>query len=292
MSNATNRSGYLVGTAWLAQHLHDPDLRIFDCSVRLIPDPAVQYRVEDCRADYEAGHIPGAAYIDLHNDLSDKNTALRFMMPPPAQFEQAMSRFGVQDGVRVILYGKGTYYWATRIWWMLRAHGFENAALLDGGWQKWTAEERPVTTGAETYPPGRFVPRPRPGLFCGKDEVLAALHDPHTRVVNALTPEQHAGTGGTSFGRLGHIAGSVNVPGKELVDPNTNTLLPPERLRARFAGAGVLDRDRTIVYCGGGISATGTAFALTLLGRDQVSVYDGSLNEWGPDQSLPMTTGS
>lgn len=288
----SDASRLLVTTSWLAQHLHDPDLRVFDCSVRLIPDPAEQYRVEDCRWDYRDGHVPGAAYIDLHHDLSDKSTKLRFMLPGPEHFAAAMSRYGVDDKTRVVLYAKGTWYWAARVWWMLRAYGFDNAALLDGGWQKWRAEGRPANTGEEQYAPARFVARPRAGLFCGRDEVLSAIGDPDTAVVNALTPEQHAGTGGTTFTRPGHIKGSINVSSKELVEPVSNVLLPLEALKERFAASGVLSRPRTIVYCGGGIAATGDAFALTLLGRDNISVYDASLNEWGQDPSLPMETGA
>ena len=105
----------LVTTDWLAAHLHDPDLRVFDCSVRLVPDPAVQYRVEDCRVEYRASHVPGAGYIDLHNELSDKGTQLRFMAPTPEAFARAMSAYGVGDGTRVVLYAKSTWYWAMRV---------------------------------------------------------------------------------------------------------------------------------------------------------------------------------
>jgi thiosulfate/3-mercaptopyruvate sulfurtransferase len=281
----------LMDTATLASRLGDPDLRVFDCNVRLVPDPVQQYRVEDCRAEYRAGHVPGASYIDIQNDLSDKSTALRFMMPPQAEFEAAMSRYGVDDGKHVVLYSKGTWYWATRVWWMLRSMGFDRVSILDGAFTKWQAEGRPVATGDETYPPAKFVARPRPGLWVGKDEVKAAIGDGAVCTLNALTREQHEGTGGTVFGRPGHIKGSVNVSSKELVDPKTNALLPLESIRARYAEAGVLDKPRTIVYCGGGISATGNAFLLTLLGRNGVSIYDGSLNEWGSDASLPMETG-
>ena len=280
----------LVTTDWLAAHLHDPDLRVFDCSVRLVPDPAVQYRVEDCRVEYRASHVPGAGYIDLHNELSDKGTQLRFMAPTPEAFARAMSAYGVGDGTRVVLYAKSTWYWATRVWWMLRANGFDNAAVLDGGWKKWEAEGRPVATGDESYPPAHFTAHPRDGYFCGKNAVLAAIDDPSTKIVNALTPDQHAGTGGTTFGRPGHIRNSVNVSSKDLVDAN-NVLLPLDEIRRRCDAAGVLAAPRSLLYCGGGISATGNAFALTLLGRDDITVYDASLNEWGPDETRPMERG-
>lgn len=289
---ASDRSHLLVDTHWLAEHLADPDVRVFDCSVRLVPDPREQYRVEDCRWDYRDGHVPGAGYIDLHNDLSDKSSDLRFMMPSPEAFATAMERYGVGEGTRVVLYAKGTYYWATRVWWMLRAMGFDNVAILDGGWQKWAAEGRPISTGDEHYPAARFVARPRPDLFCGKHAVLAAIGDTSCTIVNALTREQHEGTGGTTFDRPGHIAGSVNVVSKDLVDPATNTFIPLDVMRDKFERAGAFGDGRAILYCGGGISATGNAFALTLLGRNDITVYDGSLNEWGRDASLPMEIGA
>jgi thiosulfate/3-mercaptopyruvate sulfurtransferase len=281
----------LIDTATLAARLGDSKLRIFDCNVRLVPDPVHQYRVEDCRADYRAGHIPGAGYIDLHNDLSDKATDLRFMMPAKVQFEAAMSRYGIDDTTDVVLYSKGVWYWATRIWWMLKSMGFNRVSILDGAFTKWQAEGRPVATGDESYPPARFVARPRAGLWVGKDAVKAAIGDGSVCTLNALTREQHEGTGGTAFGRPGRIKGSVNVSSKELVDPKTNALLPMAEIERRYREAGVLDKPRTIVYCGGGISASGNAFLLTLLGRKDVAIYDGSLNEWGPDAGLPMEIG-
>lgn len=284
-------SRFLVGTGWLAANLGDPALRVFDCSVRLVPVPGGPYRPEDCRWDYRDGHVPGAAYLDLHNDLSDKASGFRFMLPGADDFAAAMARYGVGDGTRVVLYAKGSWYWAARVWWMLAAYGFDDAAVLDGGWKKWAAEGRPVSTGDDSYPPGNFVARPREGLFCDRDAVLAAISDPDTAIVNALTAEQHAGTGGATFERSGHIAGSVNVPAKELVDAGSNALLDTAALRDKFASAGVLSRPRTIVYCGGGIAASGAAFALAMLGRQDVAVYDASLNEWAYDPALPMETG-
>lgn len=285
------RIGLIVETEWLAHNLDDPKLRIFDCSVKLVPHPEKQYVAQEQSAEYRAGHIPRAAYIDVTNDLSDQNSPLRFTALSPQDFAAAMSRYGVGDGTQVVLYAKTTWYWAARVWWMLRANGFDNVALLNGAWSKWAAERRPIATGEERYPPAEFIARPRYGSFCGKDDVLAALKGSDAHVLNALTAEQHAGTGGTVFDRPGHITGSLNVPAKDLVDPATNLFLSPDEIRAKFEAAGVLARGKTIAYCGGGIAATGDAFGLALIGRRDVSVYDASLNEWGADPSLPMSTG-
>lgn len=285
------RIGHIVETEWLAHNLDDPKLRIFDCSVKLVPNPETVYVAQEQRAQYREGHIPRAAYIDVTNDLSDKTSSFRFTALPPEEFAAAMSRYGVGDGTQVVLYSKTTWYWAARVWFMLRANGFDNVSLLNGAWQKWSAERRPVATGDEHYPPAEFIARPRYGFFVGKDDVLAALEGNDTHVVNALTAEQHEGSGGTAYGRAGHITGSLNVPAKDLVDPETGLFLSPDIIRAKFEASGVLERDKTIAYCGGGIAATGDAFGLALIGRRDVSVYDASLGEWATDPDLPMSKG-
>jgi len=142
------------------------------------------------------------------------------MMPPAAQFAEALGRAGVGDGVRVILYDRNVTMWATRVWWMLRAFGFDDAAVLNGGFKKWTLEGRPVATDAGTRPARTFTPRPRPALMTDKAGVLGALGESGACVLNALSEEQHRGTGGATYGRPGRIAGSVNVAARELVDRN------------------------------------------------------------------------
>jgi thiosulfate/3-mercaptopyruvate sulfurtransferase len=283
--------GLLVDAAWLHTHLGEPRLRVFDCTTHLAPDPITTFRAESARADWERGHVPGAAYIDLQGTLSDPASGLRFTMPSAERFAEAMSALGVGDDSRVVLYSATSSWWATRVWWMLRAFGFDRAAVLDGGWEKWTAEGRPICTAPCAYPRARFVARPRPLLLANKDEVLAATHAADVAIVNALTRQQHTGEGGVHYGRPGHIPSSVNVPYSELIDRETNTFRPPAEMRAILERAGVLSAGRVITYCGGGIAATGVAFALALLGRQDVAVYDGSLSEWCADPSLKMATG-
>jgi thiosulfate/3-mercaptopyruvate sulfurtransferase len=288
----SRRSDLLVETDWLAEHLHDSDLRILECTVYLHPaDVPGGYRVESGRGRWEQGHIPEAGFADLQDDLSDRSSPLRFTLPPADQFADAMGRYGVGPAVRVVLYDRFVNMWAARIWWMLRAFGFDGAAVLNGGWKKWTQEGRPVATDNGIRPPRRFVAKPRPELVADKAGVLAALGQSGACVVNALTEEQHRGTGGVSYGRPGHITGTDNVPARALVDPETHAYLPDEALRAKFARAGALDARRVVTYCGGGIAASSDAFALALLGRDDVAVYDASLSEWAADPSLPMEQG-
>jgi len=286
------RPQHLVETDWLAQHLEDPGVRVLECTVYLHPaDVPGGFRVESGRAKWAEGHIPHAGFVDLQDELSDRTSKLRFMMPPAAQFAEAMGRAGVGAGVRVILYDRAVNMWAARVWWMLRAFGFDAAAVLNGGFKKWTLEGRPVATDAGARPALEFTPRPRPALMADKAGVLAAVGESSACVLNALTEEQHRGTGGVAYARPGRITGSMNVPARELVDPQTHAYLAADVLRAKFQAAGALDARRVVTYCGAGIAASSDAFVLTLLGRDDVAVYDASLSEWAADPSLPMDRG-
>ncbi len=282
---------FLIDTETLERQLGDADLRVFDCTTNLIPDPKTTYLAVPARAEFEKGHIPGAQFIDLQADLSDQSQRLRFMLPSAEAFAAAMSRFGVGQGARVVLYSTANPWWATRVWWLLRVFGFDNAAILDGGWQKWSREGRPAETGpANPRPPGHFVVREQRPLMVGQDEVLRAIGDGGVCTLNALMPEQHAGSGGNSYGRPGRIKGSVNLPAAHLLDPATNAFLPPDELRRRFDAVGAFGK-QVINYCGGGIAASADAFALVMLGHPDVKLYDASMSEWAIDPALPMETG-
>ena len=282
---------YLVDTDWVEANVANPDVRILECTTILRRGDDGRLEAASGRDAWAESHIPGSVFADLPGELSDRDAKLRFMMPPPEQFAEAMSRYAVSEGSRVILYDRAAGMWAARIWWMLRAVGFENAAVLDGGWSKWSAEGRPISSEATSYPPATFVARARPELFADREEVLAATSDGATCIINALSEEQHRGEGASPYGRPGRIAASVNVPANSLVDPETNAYLPLEELRARFADVGATAAGKVITYCGGGIAASNDAFALTLLGIDNVAIYDASLSEWAADESLPMETG-
>ena len=283
---------FLAGTEWLAAHLDDPDLVVLDCTTHLIPDPKITYTVKPGREDFEKGHIPGAQFVDLQADLSAKHPRLRFMMPNAEEFAAAMGRFGVGDNSRVILYSTTTPQWAARVWWMLRNYGFDNATVLNGGFQKWAREGRPVETGpARPRPPTKFTVREDRRLMVGKEAVLGAIGDPVSCTINALSAEQHAGSGGNTYGRRGRIAKSVNVPAASLIDPQTGVFLPAPTLRAKFDAVGAFGKPRVITYCGGGIAASADALALVMLGHPDVRLYDASMSEWANDPSLPMETG-
>lgn len=291
MSENAFQSPYLISTGDLAGRLDDPDIRIFDCTTRLVPEPGGNVRVEPCDAEHAEAHIPGAGYLDLQGRFSDRDSPWRYMMPAPDILAAAFAAAGIGVGTKVVLYDADGMMWATRIWWMLRAIGFDSAQVLNGGFGKWRREGRAIAAGGSRYPEAAaFAPVPRPQLFCGKDAVLAALDAPETSLVNALTAEQFVG-GGTQYGRPGRIPGSLCVPARELTDPETGALKPPGELIAMFTLAGV-DIDAPILcYCGGGIAATLDGFVLTLLGAREITVYDASLSEWARDPALPMVTG-
>ena len=288
---------YLVETDWLEQQLDAPDLRVFDCTVNVVPNPdPVQrqqfpFAYQSGRANYDQAHIPGAGFVDIPGELSDMSSPLPLMLPSKEQFTQVMSDYGVGDNTRVVLYSTTEPNWAARVWWMLRAFGFDNATILNGGWSKWKMEARPVSNEACKYAPTQFNARPRPNAFVGKDEVLAAINDDDVRIINALPSPMYTGASDVAFGRKGRIAGSVNVPFVSLHDPDTGSYLPANQLREKFDTVNTNKARKIITYCGGGIASANNAFMLTLLGYNNVAVYDGSMLEWGNDPSLPMEMG-
>ena len=272
--------------ASLAASLGDPSLRVFDCTTTLDPAPAGSaepYIAVPGRKSFEDGHVPGADFLDLQGEFSDTATHLHFMMPSVAWLEAAFGRHGVGSGTRVVLYSIGTMMWATRFWWMLRALGFDDAAVLDGGLDKWKAEGRPLETGA---------PRVKScgGLFVDAARVKAAIGRRDTVTVNALGPQFHRGLEPSRYGRPDRVPGSVNVPAATLVDHATKGFIPLADAAAKFAAQGVSKDKRTICYCGGGISATIDLFLLHQLGHDDITLYDASMGEWAKTESLSIET--
>jgi thiosulfate/3-mercaptopyruvate sulfurtransferase len=288
----------LINSTELAGLLGRPDLRLFDCTTYLEPAPEGSdhpYIAVPGRRTFEAGHIPGADFLDLQGEFSDRNTTLHFMMPAVAQLEAAFGRHGVsadsQVAGQVVLYSIGTPMWATRFWWMLQSLGFANAAVLDGGLDTWKIEGRAIETGAAMgYPTATFTAKPRPGYFVGKHDVLAAKDHRNTVVVNALGPQFHKGLEPSRYGRPGRVPGSCNVSAATLLDPQTKVFIPLADAEAKFAAQGITQDKRVVAYCGGGISATVDLFLLHRLGYRDLTLYDGSMGEWARDASLPIET--
>jgi len=290
----SGRNG-LITTAELAEILDRPSVRLFDCTTYLEPAPegsGVPYIAVPGRHSFEAGHIPGADFLDLQGEFSDSGTELRFMMPPVAQLETAFGRHGISADSEAVLYSIGTAMWATRFWWMLKSLGFENLTVLDGGLDKWKLEGRAIETGpAKGYKPATFAAQPKPGYFVDKRETLAASAERNSVVVNALGPQFHKGLEPSRYGRPGRVPGSCNVSAATLYDPQTKAFVPLAEAEKKFAAQGITKDKRVVAYCGGGISATIDLFMLHRLGYDNLTLYDGSMGEWAKDESLPIETG-
>ena len=282
---------FVVETEWLAGHLDDPQVRVFDCTVMLsAPRPGKAQAPLTGAERYWAGHIPGAAFIDVAAALSTPSD-LRFTFPSAEIVEQTMSELGVDDETQVVLYDSQGTMWATRVWWILRAYGFDRAAILNGGSGKWLAEDRAVTSAPAELRQATFTARPREGLLATRAEVEAAIESGGSCIIDALPKEQYEGEV-NGYGRPGHIPSATNVPFGATRDRETGAFLPDAELRAMFEQAGALSGGRVITYCGGGIAATLDAFLLTRMGVQDVAVYDGSLSEWTADPSLPLVTGA
>ncbi|MCA1540295.1 sulfurtransferase [Bradyrhizobium sp. NBAIM32] len=282
----------LITTEQLAAMLGDPNLRLYDCTTYLEPAPEgsdVPYRAVPGDKTFTAGHIPGADFLNLQGEFSDASSQHFFMMPDLAQLEAAFGRHGLNAGKTIVLYSIGTMMWATRFWWMLRALGVD-AHVLDGGFDKWKQEGRPIETGApKGYPATTCKAAPRPGCFVDKEAVLAKIGDPATIIVNALGPQFHRGLEPSRYGRPGRVPGSINVPAATLMNAD-KTLADLADAQAKFAAQGVTRDKNVILYCGGGISATIDLLLLTQLGYDKLTLYDASMGEWARDPALPIET--
>ncbi|MES2716193.1 MAG: rhodanese-like domain-containing protein [Pseudomonadota bacterium] len=264
-------------------------LRLFDVTTHLRPATPGPWAVESGRADHLAAHIPGAAYLDLQADLSDAGSPLRFTQPGPARLAVALAAAGLGDGDDCVLYSSSHPMWATRVWWLLQSIGIA-AQVLDGGLPLWRNQGRPLASGASAYPAAALLtPRPQPARWADKQDVLLAIGNPRVCTLNALSQALHSGQAGMHDGRPGHILGSVNLPYSALLD-DQGRFLPAEQLRAALDQVGALTASRVLCYCGGGIAATLDAMALHLVGHGNVAVYDGSLQEWAADPTLPMDT--
>ena len=280
---------YLVSTDWLAEHLNDADVRVFESTVFLRPREGGGYRVESGRAEYDSGHIPGAGFLDLQADFSDNEQRLRFMMPSAEAFAEAAGRQGISEDSKLILYDRLGSMWAARLWWMFRSMGCTRAAVLDGGWRRWSDEGRAVSTDAASYAPTEFRATADLERFADLDEVRAFVESGGSCLINALGRDQHSGAdGGRTYGRAGHIPGSTNVPAMELIDPETGRYRASEELAEMFAAVAPDRSQRVVTYCGGGIAASNDALVLSLLGYENVAVYDASMSEYAADESLPL----
>jgi len=282
----------LVEPVWLEARLGDPKVRVFDCTLTRVPQPDGASRWESGQAAWETSHIPGASYLHMVDDLSAPRGTIPYGLPEPKTVGDLLSSLGVTHDTTIVLYGDGGQSVVHRIWWVLTASGLAHVRVLDGGWQRWRAEDRPIESGSPTLlgSARSFPLEPRPNMTIERGEVARAVNDADTILVHSLTSDQFAGTGGQVYRRPGRIPGSINIPASTLLQADSSRFRPIDELHAIFADAN-LDDARTIVpYCGGGIAAATVFLGLTLAGYDNVRLYDGSLLDWTADPEAPMVT--
>ncbi|MFF8919330.1 sulfurtransferase [Streptomyces sp. NPDC015032] len=271
--------GPLVGTDWLAARLGSPGLVVLDASVGAHRGPG-QW-------------ISGARPFDIDGALSDHSGPLPHTMPDAGRFTGELRALGVHDADTVVVYDRVGIYSSARAWWMLRAMGFDRAAVLDGGLPAWAdaglpLENDPPAPGAA---PGDFTARPRAGLVVGSGEVTAALADPGAVVLDARSRERFSGAVAEPRPglRAGHMPGAVNLPFGEL--QRAGRMRPADELRAEFAAL-VGERERLFFSCGSGVTACVLTLGAALAGYRELAVYDGSWSEWGLPSELPVVTGA
>ncbi len=282
---------HLISTEALSDAMSqdEANLRIFDVTVTLVPNPP-GYKAVSGIEDYGHGHIPGAAFMDLGKDLSDTTSGLGFTLPSAEYLQAAYRAAGVDDHSQVVFYSSGHMMWATRAWWMLYSCGHKNVAVLDGGLEKWKAENRDLSNDVGRYTAGQMNVNLDPERWVNKEQTAAAIEDGGICTIIALAPGVYSGEADMHYGRRGHIENSKNLYYDTMMEEGC--FKPAEDLRKNFEENGVWGTPRVIAYCGGGISATIDAMALTLIGHNNVAIYDGSMSEWVKDESLPLITGS
>ena len=281
----------IVSCEWLHNNLNNPDIRIYDCTTYLHykdNDPSLPYIVESGRKKYEIKHIKNSSFMDLHLDLSDENSPYRFTLPKLEKLADKFKNLGIGADFHIILYSRNGAQWSARLWWMLRSVGIDNVSILDGGFKEWEQNDLPTSQTSLDYLPSDFEFTPRENIFVNKDEVINAIGNPDTIILNSLTADIHEGKN-PRYGRRGKIPSSKNIPFHELLDNKTGKFKPIEELAKMFEINKITKDKKILNYCGGGIAASLEAFVLYQLGFEKIVIYDNSLHEWAAiDQTLPM----
>lgn len=274
----------LVTVEWLKDRLGDPSVRPVDVRWYL----AERGRG---RAEYDGGHIPGAAFMDVDDDLSAPRGQGpgRHPLPDPAAFAAAAGRAGIGPDTHVVAYDAAGGAYAARLWWLLRYFGHERVSLLDGGWPAWSAAGQPIERDAPAMTPATFLALPHPDLVVDAGAVDALRRDPRTLLLDARATERYEGRVEPIDPQPGHIPSARSAPyAGNLRD---GFLKRPDELRERYLDLGA-DAARAIVcYCGSGVTAAHTIFALHLAGRDDALLYEGSWSDWSGDPARPVATG-
>jgi thiosulfate/3-mercaptopyruvate sulfurtransferase len=293
MSTSQLTVGPLVTATWLTDHIDDPGVVLLDARITREFPAGGSKRYVAAPDRYEVdGHIPGARFVDLVSELSDPSSELNFTLPSAFRLEAGFRTLGVSDDSTVIVYDDDSGVWAARIWWLLRSIGHQNVSVLNGGVREWLAAGGELEHGRPVAgEPGDITAAPRAGFFADHETVKQyADSERADTLLCALEPEVFSGERSSGAARAGHIPGSTSLPYSSLLDERG--LIDPQLVDPAMRSAGIDVGAPVISYCGGGITACGLALAFAAAGHDDVTIYDGSLQQWAADASTAMAVGS
>ncbi len=264
----------LVETDWVAAHAGDANVRVVD--------------MRSAATAYPGGHVPGAVYLSpVAIRVADRPPTF---LPTPQEFEALMAKLGIGDATRVVVYDERGGIYAARLWWILNYFGHPNVALMNGGWVKWTAEQRAVEQAAPMPAAARFTARPQPKWLATAADVVSAIDKPGVKIVDARTAAEIEGKDLRGIKRGGFVASSVPVYWEDLLDAQKRTFKPADELKQIYEGRGILASHEVIAYCQVGMRASVDLFALHLIGYDKLRNYYGAWEEWGNREDLPVAT--